>query len=199
MDLIKNGNLLRILRKEKGLTQKALAEKLGVVPKTVSKWETGRGFPDVSILSKLADILGVNERCLLAGSLQANKAETGNLKRTKFYVCPHCCSTMQGLGDCQIVCCGKLLQPLQPNKPDEEHTPVIQEIENDFYIEFPHEMTKEHYIRFVAYIGYERILTVRLYPEQDCAARFPKAYSGKLAYYCEKDGLFEYLIKPRRN
>ena len=88
MDLIKNGNLLRILRKEKGLTQKALAEKLGVVPKTVSKWETGRGFPDVSILSKLADILGVNERCLLAGSLQANKAETGNLKRTKFYVCP---------------------------------------------------------------------------------------------------------------
>ena len=59
MDLSKNGKLLRDLRKEKGMTQKQLADKLGVVPKTVSKWETGHGFPDVATLPTLADILGV--------------------------------------------------------------------------------------------------------------------------------------------
>ena len=84
MDLVKNGELLRRLRKEKNLTQKELAERLGIVPKTVSKWETAHGFPDVSMLSALADIFGVNERSLLAGYLSENQVETGNPKRTQF-------------------------------------------------------------------------------------------------------------------
>lgn len=48
MNLRKNGKLLCDLRKAKGMTQKEVDDKLGIVPKTVSKWETGHGFPDVS-------------------------------------------------------------------------------------------------------------------------------------------------------
>ena len=198
MDLIKNGELLRVLRKEKGLTQKALAEKLGVVPKTISKWETGRGFPDTSSLSLLADVLGVSEKSLLLGGLEQNKKETGNVQKTKFYVCPCCGSFLQGVGDFQVFCCGKTLEFLRAKQVEGVHTPTISEIENDFYVEFPHEMTKEHHVVFVAYIGVDRVLTIRLYPEQDCAVRLPKVCAGKIVFYCNQHGLFEYRINARQ-
>lgn len=198
MDLRKNGELLRRLRKEKGMTQKFLADKLGIVPKTVSKWETGNGFPDVSMIARLADILGVNERSLLDGRLTENRVESGNIQRTKFFVCPCCGSFFQGVGNAQIVCCGKTLQSLQVGKADEKHACTITEIENDFYLEFPHEMRKEHYIQFLSYIGFDRVLTVRLYPEQDCAVRIPKAYGGKIVYYCNQHGLFEQRLGKRK-
>ena len=199
MDLVKNGELLRRLRKEKNLTQKELAEKLGIVPKTVSKWETAHGFPDVSMLSALADIFGVNERSLLAGYLSENQVETGNPKRTQFYVCPYCGSTFQGIGNSQITCCGKALLPLKANPMDDEHAPTFTEVENDFYVEFSHEMSKAHYIRFVAYVGFDRVLTLPLYPEQDCAVRIPRVYGGKIVYYCNQHGLFEYPLRKTRN
>ena len=197
MDLSKNGKLLCDLRKAKGMTQKQVAEKLGIVPKTVSKWETGHGFPDVSTLSALADVLGVSERILLSGDLIQNMEEVGNMKRTKFYVCPHCGSSMQGTGECQILCCGKPLEPLKKAQADIENTVKVSEVENDFYIEFEHEMTKEHYISFVSYVAFDRVLTVRLYPEQNAAVRFPKMYGGKLYYFFNNHGLFEYQMKSR--
>jgi transcriptional regulator with XRE-family HTH domain/desulfoferrodoxin (superoxide reductase-like protein) len=198
MDLTKNGKLLRDLRREKGLTQKALAEKLGVVAKTISKWETGHGFPDTSLLSSLADELGVSERSLLLGGLAQNKTETGNVQRTKFYVCPYCGSLLQGVGDFQVSCCGKTLKFLSAKPVEVVHAPIVSEIENDFYFEFPHEMTKPHHIVFVAYIGVDRVTTIRLYPEQDCAIRMPKAYVGKILFYCNQHGLFECRINARR-
>ncbi len=190
MDLNKNGKLLRDLRKSKGMTQKELAEKLGIVPKTVSKWETGHGFPDISTLSVLADALGVSERMLLVGDFLQNRKEIGNMKRTKFYVCEQCGSFLQGTGEAQPICCGKPLAPLQPKKKDIQHEMKISEIDDEFYIEFSHAMTKEHYIVFVAYMNYDRVLTVRLYPEQDAAVHFPKMYGGKFYYYCHQHGLF---------
>ena len=192
MNLSKNGKLLCDLRKAKGMTQKEVADILGIVPKTVSKWETGRGFPDVSMVSKLADILGVSEKTLLLGDLNQNKEETGNMKRTKFYVCPHCGSFMQGVGSSSVICCGKQLESLKINIPDDEHIIKVSEIEDDFYIELNHEMTKEHYIGFVAYVRFDRVLNIKLYPEQDATVRFPKMYGGKIYYYCNKHGLFEF-------
>lgn len=198
MDLIKNGKLLCDLRKAKGMTQKQVADKLGIVPKTVSKWETGHGFPDVSTLSALADVLGVSERTLLSGDMNQNMEEVGNMKKTKFYVCPCCGSFLQGTGECQILCCGKPLEELEAALPEKEHAVKVSEIENDFYIEFQHEMTKEHFISFVAYVTFDRVLTVRLYPEQDPVVRFPKMYGGKLYYACNRHGLFEYQMQSRR-
>ncbi len=198
MDLNKNGKLLCNLRKAKGLTQKQVADKLGILPKTVSKWETGHGFPDVSTVSALADILGVSEKTILSGNLEQNMEESGNMKRTKFYVCPHCGSFMQGTGNSQVVCCGKQIEALKAISADDEHIINISEIEDDFYIEFNHEMTKEHYISFVSYVRFDRVLTIKLYPEQDCAVRFSKMYGGKIYFYCNKHGLFEYQIKRQK-
>lgn len=194
MDLNKSGKLLRDLRISKGMTQKQVAEQLGVLPKTVSKWETGHGFPDVSAVSALADILGVSERILLSGDLIKNMEEVGNMKKTKFYVCPHCGAIMQGTGEFQLVCCGKPLAPLQAAQADDEHTIHVSEIENDFYITFHHEMTKEHFISFLAYVTFDKVLLVKLYPEQDASARFPKMHGGIFYYYCNQHGLF--LYKP---
>ena len=198
MDLNKNGKLLCDLRKAKGLTQKQVADKLGIVPKTVSKWETGHGFPDVSTVSALADILGVSEKTILSGDLEQNLESANNMKRTKFYVCPHCGSFLQGTGNGQVVCCGKQLEALTTVSADDEHTINISEIEDDFYIEFNHAMTKEHYISFVSYVRFDRVLTIKLYPEQDSAVRFPKMYGGKIYFYCSKHSLFEYQMKSRR-
>ena len=194
MDLIKCGKLIRDLRKERGITQKQVADKLGILPKTVSKWETGHGFPDVSVVSSLADILGVSERMILSGDLTQNVQEVGNMKKIKFYVCPQCGSIMQGTGKCQVVCCGKPVKALESKNVDDTHSIKISEIENDFYIELDHEMTKEHFISFVIYVGFDRVLTVRMYPEQDASVRIPGMFRGKLYFYCNKHGLFEYKI-----
>lgn len=199
MNLCNNGNLLRNLRKAKGMTQKQVAEKLGVLPKTVSKWETGHGFPDTSLLADLSKLLGVSIDTVLSGALSPNAEEVGNFNKIRFYVCPHCGSIMHGMGECRISCCGKQLEPLKPSEQNDGHNITVERIENDFYITFNHEMTKEHYINFVSYVSCDRILTVKLYPEQDSSARFPLMYGGKFYYYCSRHGLFEYdeRKKPR--
>ena len=194
MDLAKNGKLLCDLRKAKGMTQKQVAEMLGVLPKTVSKWETGHGFPDVSTVSALADILGVNEKTILSGNLNTNPEEAVNMKRTKFYVCPDCGSFMQGTGNSEVICCGKPLCALKATTADDAHKISVSEIEDDYYIEFNHEMTKEHYISFVAYVRFDRVLTLKLYPEQNGEVRFPQMRGGKLYFFCNSHGLFEFKI-----
>ncbi|MGN0448564.1 MAG: helix-turn-helix domain-containing protein [Acutalibacteraceae bacterium] len=199
MNLIEHGKLLSELRKSKGLTQKQVADRLNIQPKTVSKWETGHGFPDVSYLSELADVLGVSPETLLTGSLNKNKANSGNFSRTHFYVCPCCGSVTQSNGSAQITCCGKQLNALSAVLSDASHQLEIQEIDNEFYVKLNHEMTKEHYINFISYVTTDRIYTVKLYPEQDSAIYFPKVYGGKFIYNCNKDGLFEQKNKrPER-
>lgn len=198
MDLRKNGSLLRDLRKARGMTQKDVADRVGVVPKTVSKWETGHGFPDVSTISALADVLGVSERILLSGDLIKNGEDAGNMKRTKFFVCSVCGNLVQTAGQSQVVCCGQPLQAQEAKLPDEEHAIKITEIENDYYLEFSHEMTKAHYLSFVSYVTFDRVMTVKLYPEQDPSVRLPKMPAGKIYYFCSKHGLFEHKIEYKR-
>lgn len=67
MDNVKIGKFIKFLRKEKGLTQTELADKLSLSDKTISKWETGNGLPDVSLMIPLCDILGVSVNELLSG------------------------------------------------------------------------------------------------------------------------------------
>lgn len=198
MNLSKNGKLIGSLRKSKGMTQKQVADRLGVLPKTVSKWETGHGFPDVSTVSALAKILGVSSDTILSSNLNTNTEEVGNMKKIKFYVCPHCGAVIQGTGECNIACCGKPLEPLKAVGADNEHELAVSEIENDYYITLKHDMTKEHYIGFIAYVAYDRLMIIRLYPEQDSAVRFPKMYGGRFYYYCNKHGLFEYQIDNKK-
>ena len=194
MDLYKTGKLIAELRREKGLTQKDVAQNLGICAKTVSKWETGHGFPDVSLISGLSKILGVDISKLIEGELPKIKQEAGNVKRTKFYVCEKCGNILTSLGNAEIVCCGRELLPLSAKKSDEAHKVNVEKIEDDYYITFSHPMTKEHYISFFSYVRFDRVLTVKLYPEQGGEVRVPIMRGGKMYYFCSKHGLFELEI-----
>ena len=191
MDCIMTGKLIKNLRKEYGLTQKQLADKMNISDKTVSKWERGGGCPDVSLLGELSEILGVNIKEILSGNLSENDKENGNMKKTKFYVCPSCGNITMSAGEPEISCCGRKLAALEVKKSDEAHKLDISEVEGDFYITFNHEMKKEHYIRFIAYAACDRALITRLYPEQGAEVRFPKMYGGKLYICCSRHNLWE--------
>lgn len=67
MNQEKTGRFIAELRKEKGMTQTELADKLGITDRAISKWENGRGLPDISLLVPLCEILGVSINELLSG------------------------------------------------------------------------------------------------------------------------------------
>lgn len=198
MDANKVGTLLLNLRKEKGMTQKQVADLLNISDKAISKWERGLGCPDVSLLSELSDIYEVNIEKILTGDLKPNNAEMGNLKKIKFYVCSSCGKVIYNTGDAEISCCGRKLSPLTAKKSDDMHRATVEDSEGEYYITFNHEMNKSHYISFVAYVASDRILIIKLYPEQSAAVRLPKIYgaglgqkySAKLYYYCTMHGLW---------
>ncbi len=191
MDLLKTGNLIRRLRQEKGLTQRELAAKLSISAKTVSKWETGKGFPDISLIGDLSKIFAVDISKLIAGEMPKPRKEAGNVKRCKFYVCEVCGNILTDLGNAEILCCGRKLMPLKAQAENDNHKVNVEIIEDDWYITFPHPMIKEHYITFFAYVRFDRVLTVKLYPEQAGEVRFPIMRGGKLYYCCNTHGLFE--------
>ena len=95
------------------------------------------------------------------------------MKRMKFYVCPECGNIFTAASAAEISCCGRKLSTLEANAPDEGHTPETEIIDDEFYVTFPHEMKKSHYISFAAVTGCDRVYLQRLYPEQDAAARLP--------------------------
>ena len=202
MDCSKVGSLLLSLRQERGWTQKQLADVLNLSDRTISKWERGLGCPDVSLLPELSAVLAVDIEKILLGDLQPNDEEVGNMKKLKFYVCPQCGSAMFAMGEAEISCCGRPLQPLAAQEVDEEHALNVAEVEEDYYLTWQHEMSKQHYLAFVAYVTYDRVLFIKLYPEQAPEVRFPRQQHGEIYFYCSQHGLMKQRIarpdKPRK-
>lgn len=191
MDYSKIGKLILTLRREKKMTQKDVAEAMNISDKTISKWERGLGCPDVSLLGDLSSILGVNIEKILLGDLEPNDAEGGNMKRIKFYVCSNCGNVMNSIGEADLSCCGRKLEPLIAKKENEEHAITVEEIDNEYYLTIQHEMTKTHFISFVAYVGWDRVLLVKLYPEQNPEVRIPKMKGGSFYIYCNQHALWK--------
>ncbi len=190
MNAEKTGALLRRLRLEKQMTQRQLAQLLCISEQAVSKWERGVGMPDVSFLPRLAEIFSVSTEKLLSGSLETNEPEGGNMKRLKFYVCPDCGNVMTAASAAELTCCGRRLQPLEVHEGDEAHVAQVELIEDDWYVTWRHPMEKDHFFRFAAYVGSERVLLVRLYPEQGGEVRIPRMSGGRLYLCCSRHGLF---------
>lgn len=192
MDGRETGKLLSRLRRERGMTQRQVAEGLHVSAQAVSKWERCLGCPDVSLLPALAELFGVSVEHLLAGDLGPEEIDGGNMKRLKFYVCPDCGNILTATGGGELHCCGRRLEPLAARPADEAHAVTVQEVEEDWYVTFRHPMEKDHFFRFAAYVATERVLLVRLYPEQGGEFRIPQLRGdGKLYLCCSRDGLFE--------
>ena len=190
MDTTKIGELICTLRKEKGLTQVQLAERLNVRDKAVSKWERGLGCPDVSLLARLSQVFAVDLEKLLAGELDPNSQAAGNLKNLHFYVCPTCGNLVTALVDTPVSCCGKKLTALTAQKAGPEEKLSVEIIENDYFISSDHEMSKDHYISFVAFLTGDTVLLRKQYPEWNLQTRLPVFAHGRLLWYCTRHGLF---------
>lgn len=184
------GASIRALREGRHLTQAQLAETLSVSDKTISKWETGRGLPDISLLAPLAQALQVSVAELLAGEQIINANRAGNMLKSHLYVCPLCGNVLQAAGEAMVSCCGITLPPLEVEEADPAHDAAIEEIEYEYYVSLDHPMTKDHYITFMAYATGSRFEIVKLYPEGSAEARFFRRGHGWLYWYCNHHGLY---------
>lgn len=182
MDCGKLGGLIRRLRLEKGMTQRALADELRLCDKTVSKWERGMGCPDVSLLEPLSRILGADLARLLRGDIAPNDAEGGNMQKTKFYLCPACGSIALCSGGAELSCCGRKLPALEPRKAEAAEKLRVEKVEDEWYVTSDHPMEKDNYIAFVAFVRGDRVELVRQYPEWNLQLRLPCRGHGRLVW-----------------
>ena len=190
MDQYVTGETIKKLREKNGFTQAELAAKINVSDKTVSKWETGKGYPDITLLEPLADALRVSVAELLSGNSVTNTNVSANMLRSKFYVCPVCGNVIHSMGEASIHCHGVVLAPAEGEVPDGMHRISIETAEDEYFVQIDHEMTKQHYISFIAALSPDSVRIVKLYPEGNAQARFKRGNIRKMCWYCNRDGLF---------
>lgn len=188
------GSTIKRLREEKGITQTQLAEQIGVSCKAVSKWETAKGLPDISLIEPLSQVLGVSVMELMSGDTVINKNISSNILFSKFYVCPVCGNAIHTTGETVISCCGIILPPLEAEEFDDEHTVTIENVEDEHFITVHHEMSKIHFISFIAFVTCDRVQFVKFYPEGNAETRLQLRGRGYLYAYCNKHGLLKQKI-----
>lgn len=183
------GSLIRSLRIEKGMTQLQLAEMLNISDKAVSKWERGKGCPDIELIPKLSDILGADVRNVIEGTGTRNTAVCGNLNKMSVYVCQCCGNITLCTGNAAVSCCSRTLLPLTLTPAETKDCLIAEQVEDEWYITCADTMTKEDYISFVAFVTSERAEFYKLYPEWDVQLRIPKREKGRLVWYRTTKGL----------
>ena len=194
MDRYVTGEVIRRLRERKKLTQEELAQKIFVSGKAVSKWETGNGYPDISLLEPLAKALDISVIELLSGNTVQNSNRAAHMGRGAWYVCPVCGNVIQATGEALISCGGVTLPPLTPEPADGEHPIRVEKAEDEYFVSMRHPMTKEHYISFLAAVSDGSVQLVKLYPEWNAEARFRIEGVRRLYAYCNRHGLFQLNI-----
>ena len=190
MDRYVTGAVIRRLRERKGMTQEELAERIFVSGKAVSKWETGQGFPDISLLEPLARALDISVIELLSGEDVRNANRASNMRKGRFYVCPVCGNAIRSIGEAVVSCCGIVLPPLEAEEPDGAHALCLERVEDEYYVTLDHPMTREHYISFLAAVSDNGMQFVKLYPEGGAEARFKVDRVRDLYACCNRHGLF---------
>ena len=184
------GAMIKRLREEKKISQNKLAEVLGVSDKAVSRWETGRGYPDITLIEPLAAALGVSVIELFSGDDIVNTNKAAKMLRLKLYVCPVCGNVIQAAGETVVSCCGITLPPLEAEPADDSHSVRIEHVEDEYYISVAHEMKKAHHISFITAVRDDGFDTVKLYPEGNAEARFKVRGTRFFYCYCNRHGLF---------
>ncbi|MCR4805407.1 MAG: helix-turn-helix domain-containing protein [Clostridia bacterium] len=190
MDSYVTGAVIRRLRENKKMTQEELAAQICVSGKAVSKWEVGKGYPDISLLEPLAKALGISVIELLSGENVSNRNRSFNMLRGKFYVCPVCGNVIRATGEAVISCCGVTLPALEAEPADDDHAIRVEAVEDEYYVTVAHPMTKDHYISFLAAVSDQGMQLVKLYPEGNAEARFKISRVRDLYAFCNRHGLF---------
>ncbi|MGN0987571.1 MAG: helix-turn-helix domain-containing protein [Otoolea sp.] len=208
------GATIRTLREQKHITQAELANQIGVSDKTISKWETGRGLPDITLIEPLAKALQISVMELLTGDYVTNRNISANMLRSRFYVCPVCGNVIHTIGEAVVSCCGITLPVLEaeeenrekpsdtkeesllrhPTPEDPSHHIHIERVEDEYYVTVSHEMTREHYISFLAYVTSDQFQMIRLYPEGNAETRLLLRGHGYLYAFCNRHGLFRQKV-----
>ena len=184
------GAMIKRLREEKKMTQTQLADKIGVSAKAVSKWETGRGYPDISLVEPLSRALSVSVIELFSGEGVINTNRGFNMLRTNMYVCPVCGNIIISTGEAVVCCCGINLPALEAEPSDESHEVIVRRIEDEYHVSVKHVMKKDHHISFIAAVKHDGYELKKLYPEGNAEVRFPVRGIKHILYYCNRHGLF---------
>lgn len=192
------GSIIKKLREDRSLTQTELAQKLCVSDKTISKWETGKGYPDITLIEPLAAALNVSVMELLSGEEIKNSNRSFNMKRSLFHVCPVCGNVILSTGEAVVCCHGITLPPAEAEEADESHGIFVEAVEDEYYVTVNHEMSKEHHISFLASVSDNGINLTKLYPEGSAEARFKINRTYAVYAYCNRHGLYKVNIKPKR-
>lgn len=191
------GTIIKKLREKKNMTQAELAEILGVSDKAVSKWETGKGYPDITLIEPIAEAMGISSIELLSGNNISNSNRSFNMLRSKFYVCPICGNVIVSTGEAVMSCCGVTMLPLSAEQCDDAHYVKIELVEDEYYVTVDHPMTKDHYISFIAAISDTGVEIIKLYPEGAAEARVKRSRTRYIYAYCNKHGLYIAKIQRR--
>ncbi len=199
MDKYVTGAVIRRLREKKKMTQEELAQKIFVSSKAVSKWETGMGFPDISLLEPLAKALDISVIELLSGEYVQNGNRCSNMLRSIFYVCPVCGNVISSVGAAVVSCCGITLPPLEAETVDDAHDIRTEVIEDEYYVTITHPMTKEHYISFIAAVSDNGVNIVKLYPQGNAEAHFKISRVKYLYAFCNRHGLYHIRLGAGKN
>ena len=194
MDHYITGATIRQLRENRGLTQAELADQIGVSSKTVSKWETAKGLPDLSLLEPLAAALGISVVELMSGTPVTNRNRSGNMLRCKFYVCPVCGNIIHTMGETLVICCGITLPVCEAEELDDDHRLTVETVEDEYFLTVDHPMTKSHFISFIAHVTSDRLQMIKLYPEGNAETRIQLRGRGMLYLYCNRHGLMKKRI-----
>lgn len=189
------GTMIRRLRESKNMTQHQLAEKISVSDKAISKWETGRGYPDISLIEPLAEALGVSIIELFSGEDVANTNRSFNMLRVKLHVCPICGNIIQSTGEAVVSCCGIVLPALEAEPEDDAHHLQLEKVEDEYFVTIPHEMSKTHFISFIMAVKDDGCEIRKLYPEGNAEARFKISRTKSFLYYCNQHGLFKVPVR----
>lgn len=192
MNQYATGAVIKELRERNQLTQAELAIKLNVSDKTVSKWETAKGYPDISLLEPIAEVFGISITELLSGNTITNKNVSANMMRSKIYVCPVCGNIIHSMGEAVIQCHGITMTAWQAEEIGAKHKIFVEKVEDEYYVRIEHEMSKQHHISFIAALSANDFQMVKLYPEQEAEARFKIRGVRKILFYCNRDGLYSY-------
>ena len=184
------GAVIKELREKSKMTQRELADRLGVSDKTISKWETAKGYPDITLLEPIAEAFRISVTELISGNTIHNANVSANMLRSRFYICPICGNMIHSMGEAAIQCHGILLTPLDAESTDERHMIFIERTEDEYFVRIDHSMTKDHYISFVAAVSSDDMQMVKLYPEGNAEARFKIRGVKRIFFYCNRDGLF---------
>ena len=182
MNTYVTGAAIKELREIRKLTQAELAELIGVSSKTISKWETAKGLPGISIIE------------LMNGEYITNKNVSANMLRCKFYACPICGNVIHSTGDVVVSCCGITLPALEAEDTDSDHGITIEKVEDEYFISIPHPMTKQHFISFLAFTSSDRLQLVKFYPESNAETHLQLCGRGAVYFYCNQHGLFKKKI-----